>query len=490
MNLAYILLGLLLSFFLVLFIFYFYSGVRVSLEFLITHTECLEYPVVFSFDFISLGYRRCVVLVSSRVLFFSLFYMKGTLNSRRFLYLLLLFIFSMLVMVFSGNFITVLIGWDGLGMTSFCLVIFYDSPRSLSSGILTVLTNRLGDSIFICSLFYFLLGGGFSAENHVSLSLFIVFLLVVGSGTKRAQLPFCSWLPAAIAAPTPVSSLVHSSTLVTAGVYVLLRFNYFFSLSGTFLTSVGLTTMLLAGSSACLEVDFKKLIAMSTLSQLGLIVYCMSIGFWKLTFFHMMLHSFFKSMMFLSMGGAILSMFGSQEFRYNRSLLNMKLSLFSRMVSSMCLGGFPFVMGFYSKDFIVSRSLPVCGVLTVNFFLLGCLITVLYRVRFMTSSFCVFFLGPPLSKVVNLKVFVLSLSVLFLLTTSMGFVMQLISVDFFVLLRGLDLMAGLILILIAVVLASYFIGLEVSVFLFSGLVFMNWLRRGGFSQQSWYYFFH
>jgi len=487
---AYILLGLFLSFFLVIFVFYFYSGVRVSLEFLITYTEYCEYPVVFSFDFISLGYSRCVVLVSSRVLVFSVFYMDGTLNRRRFLYLLLLFIFSMLVMVFSGSFITILIGWDGLGMTSFCLVIFYDRPRSLSSGILTVLTNRLGDSMFICSLFYFLLGGGFSAENHVSLSFFLVFLLIVGRITKRAQLPFCSWLPAAMAAPTPVSSLVHSSTLVTAGVYVLLRFNYVFSLSGSFLTSLSLITILLAGLSACFETDFKKLIAMSTLSQLGLMVYCMCIGFWKLTVFHMMLHSFFKSMMFISMGGVILSMFGSQEFRYNYSLLNIKFSLFSSIVRSMCLCGFPFVIGFYSKDLIISRSLPACGVLTVSVFLLGCLTTVLYSVRFLISSFCTFFLGPSLSKTANRKIFGLSLSVLVASTTSMGFVIQLISVDSFVLLRGIDLVVGFVLILASVSLLSCFGELKISVAFFSRLVFINWLRRGGVRHQSGYYFFH
>jgi len=166
-------------------------------------------------------------LISSVVFFYNNFYMEGTVDMRRFLYLVFLFVLSMFILVFSGNFLLTIVGWDGLGLVSFCLVIFYCNASRLDSGLLTVFSNRLGDVFFLVSFYFFSLGGRFNFDSFsVKIPLTFVMFLFFGAITKSAQIPFSSWLPAAIAAPTPVSSLVHSSTLVTAGIYVLIRYHY------------------------------------------------------------------------------------------------------------------------------------------------------------------------------------------------------------------------------------------------------------------------
>lgn len=162
-----------------------------------------------------------VIVVTGCVLRFRKFYMGGELNSNRFHCILGLFVLSMIALLIIPNLLGLMIGWDGLGIVSYLLVIYYPCSRSLSAGIITFLTNRLGDSFLICGIVLLGLRAGdwFLMFDYE----FIGLLVVVGGITKRAQYPFRAWLPAAIAAPTPVSSLVHSSTLVTAGVYLLIR---------------------------------------------------------------------------------------------------------------------------------------------------------------------------------------------------------------------------------------------------------------------------
>jgi len=173
-----------------------------------------------------------------------------------------------------------MLGWDGLGLVSFCLVIYYHGSVRLRSGLITVFTNRLGDAFFLLSFFFFWLLGYFNRDSFSFGRIgFILVFIFFGAITKSAQIPFSSWLPAAMAAPTPVSSLVHSSTLVTAGVYVLIRFNFVFFYFGGWVSFFSLFTMLIAGVRACLETDLKKTVAMSTLRQLGFIVLVLSLGF-------------------------------------------------------------------------------------------------------------------------------------------------------------------------------------------------------------------
>jgi len=278
----------------------------------------IDFSFTFVFDFLSLGFFRCVSFISGIVFFYRIFYIRGTVDIRRFSWLVFLFVASIFFLVFSGNFFLTMVGWDGLGLVSFCLVIFYANSSSLESGLITVFSNRVGDVFFLVSFLIFFRVGVFTWDVS-SLNIYIFFCLVIffGAITKRAQVPFSAWLPAAIAAPTPVSSLVHSSTLVTAGVYVLIRFNYVFRyFSFLYLKFIFISTIIVAGVCAVLEKDFKKVVAMSTLSQLGIIIFILSVGAWVLSFLHIIIHAFFKSMLFLRTGSLIGQIAGMQDSRF------------------------------------------------------------------------------------------------------------------------------------------------------------------------------
>lgn len=194
----------------------------------------------------------------------------------------------------------------------------------------------------------------------------IGLLVMLAALTKRAQIPFSSWLPAAIAAPTPVSSLVHSSTLVTAGVYLLIRFNFALS-SGLILVLlvVSIITIFIAGLGANYEFDLKKIIALSTLSQLGLIMRILALGEYTLAFFHLLTHALFKALLFMCAGCIIHNLGNHQDIRYIGGLVNqMPLTCCFFNICNMALCGLPFLSGFYSKDLI----LEVLSIGYLNFF--------------------------------------------------------------------------------------------------------------------------
>ena len=184
---------------------------------------------MFIFDTISLYFISLVSLISGRVIIFRNSYITSEKFFSRFIILVFFFIISIYLLILSPNLIRLLLGWDGLGVTSYLLVIFYQRNKSYNAGILTAITNRLGDVGLLISIRIFIYIGSWTylyfnfLENNFS-NLFI-YIIIISSITKRAQIPFSAWLPAAIAAPTPVSSLVHSSTLVTAGVYLIIRIN-------------------------------------------------------------------------------------------------------------------------------------------------------------------------------------------------------------------------------------------------------------------------
>lgn len=302
--------------FVVVFLFLFFcGGFYLDLNFFVRS----RYSILmrFSLDYLSFGFFRCVSFISGAVFFYRNYYIEGGLTNRRFSFLVFLFVVSMFLLVFSGRFFITMVGWDGLGLVSFCLVVFYNNSGSLDSGLVTVFRNRVGDAFFLITFLFFLMGGSWTSDfcftGDYTIGLLFVFL---GALTKRAQIPFSAWLPAAMAAPTPVSSLVHSSTLVTAGIYVVIRYHYMFR--GLFLVMgvLGLVTILLAGFCACLEGDFKKVIAMSTLRQLGLILFTLSLGAWQLAFLHMVVHAFFKRTLFLRCGSVIHQLVGCQDSRF------------------------------------------------------------------------------------------------------------------------------------------------------------------------------
>jgi NADH-ubiquinone oxidoreductase chain 5 len=190
---------------------------------------------------------------------------------------------------------------------------------------------------------------------------YVAVLIILAAMTKRAQMPFSAWLPAAIAAPTPVSSLVHSSTLVTAGVYLLIRFRFLIR-RNNFLLYVGVLTILMAGLSANFECDLKKIIALSTLRQLGLMIMVIGVNLKDLSFFHLMTHAIFKSLLFLCAGVFIHSYGEIQDIRLISGLIRgLPISSFYFIACSIALCGFPFLSGFYSKDLIL--ELYIIGVI-------------------------------------------------------------------------------------------------------------------------------
>lgn len=268
--------------------------------------------------------------------------------SHRFLFLVMLFVLSIVILIFSSNFVSLILGWDGLGLRSFLLVIYYQNSYCAGRGLITGLTNRVGDVFFII-IIGMMLGSGSWQICRVEVVGVVGSLIILGAMTKRAQFPFSRWLPLAIAAPTPVSSLVHSSTLVTAGVYVMFRFRYCVDVKLIIL--FGRVTMLIAGSAALVEFDIKKVIAFSTLRQLGIIIVSLGFGAVDLTFFHLLRHAIFKAVLFIRAGVYIHFYLHIQDLRVIGGVRGSSLIVQRVMVfASLALCGFPFMAGFYSKD--------------------------------------------------------------------------------------------------------------------------------------------
>uniref|UniRef100_A0AAU6QGJ2 NADH-ubiquinone oxidoreductase chain 5 n=1 Tax=Prionospio plumosa TaxID=3050096 RepID=A0AAU6QGJ2_9ANNE len=331
-----------------------------------------------------------VLLISANVMIFTHSYMSEDPFMSRFVILVLLFVASMNLLIFIPNLITLLIGWDGLGLTSFLLVIYYQNPKSLGAGMITALTNRIGDVLILISIAWTLNIGNWNLL-YLSSSPFLPMIsvaLMVAAMTKSAQMPFSSWLPAAMAAPTPVSALVHSSTLVTAGVFLLFRFYPFLSSFLWFnklLLMVATLTTLMAGLSANTECDMKKIIALSTLSQLGVMMVSLGLGCPLLAFFHLITHALFKALLFLCAGTLIHLHHHSQDLRYMGNLPKQAPSIIApMMVSNLALCGAPFLAGFYSKDAILEYSLfsPTSFIIIILFFFATGL-TVSYTIRFL-----------------------------------------------------------------------------------------------------------
>ena len=265
-----------------------------------------------------------------------------------------------LVISMSSLFFLIL-GWDGLGLVSFFLIVYYQNQRSIFSGLFTLLINRIGDAFFLCSivLYFFSFPDLFVAQSTTP-NIWVLSFLTITFMTKRAIFPFSPWLPIAIAAPTPISALVHSSTLVTSGLFLIIKFSYvlYSSYSLTFILLVlSLFTSFYAGINTIFEKDLKKLIALSTLSHLGFICMSFSLGLLDLSFFHLVSHALFKSLLFMTIGDIIINLGHSQDIRYLSSgFILTPSSYFFMSVSLLNLIGIPSLVGFFSKDLVLEIS--------------------------------------------------------------------------------------------------------------------------------------
>nr|YP_009164279.1 NADH dehydrogenase subunit 5 [Amynthas corticis]AIR76376.1 NADH dehydrogenase subunit 5 [Amynthas corticis] len=334
-------------------------------------------------------FSSTVLLISANVLQFSTTYMEQDKFIDRFTVLVLLFVLSMNMLILFPHLIILLLGWDGLGLVSFILVIYYQNPKSLGAGMITALTNRIGDVMLLLSIAWTLNQGQWNILHMWETNSFTwqSMAILLAAMTKSAQMPFSSWLPAAMAAPTPVSALVHSSTLVTAGVFLLIRFYPFLSSTSWFnqlLLLIAVSTTTMAGLSAMTECDMKKIIALSTLSQLGMMMAAMGLGMVNLAYFHMITHALFKALLFICAGTLIHSHMHSQDLRWMGNITSqMPTTTSCFMLANMALCGAPFMSGFYSKDMILESSIFYSN----NFIMLSIILFTVSLTSFYTMRF-------------------------------------------------------------------------------------------------------
>nr|USN89429.1 NADH dehydrogenase subunit 5 [Timelaea maculata] len=380
---------MLINFFMM--IYFIMNNISLFLEWEIISFNSMNIVMSVLLDWMSLLFMMFVSLISSSVIYYSKSYMSSELNLNRFIILVLLFVFSMILLIISPNMISIFLGWDGLGLVSYCLIIFYQNMKSYNAGMLTALLNRIGDVMILMLISWMMNYGSWNyifymnfMSNDYSMK-FVGLLVILAAMTKSAQIPFSSWLPAAMAAPTPVSALVHSSTLVTAGVYLLIRFNFMlidlFFLK-FFLLLSGLT-MFMAGVCANYEYDLKKIIALSTLSQLGLMMSILMMGFGDLAFYHLLTHAMFKALLFMCAGLIIHMMNDNQDIRLMGGIsLYIPLTSLCLNISNLSLCGIPFLAGFYSKDMILEMvSMSNLNLLIFFLYYISTGLTMFYTIR-------------------------------------------------------------------------------------------------------------
>nr|ALQ78835.1 NADH dehydrogenase subunit 5 [Glycera tesselata] len=356
----------------------------------ILSTEII-FPIIL--DPMGTMFSATVLFISANVMHFSNFYMQDEVFVKRFTHLVLLFVLSMNFLIFIPHLMILLLGWDGLGITSFVLVIYYQNAKSLAAGMITALTNRIGDVMILLSIAWTLNQGHWLIINmwNTSLTFMICMTITLAAMTKSAQMPFSSWLPAAMAAPTPVSALVHSSTLVTAGVFLIIRFypmlSKFFLFNFTLLM-ISTMTMFMAGMSAMVETDLKKIIALSTLSQLGVMMCSISLNLPNLAFFHLITHAMFKALLFVCAGSLIHLHHHSQDLRHMGNTTNqLPLTMGCLLSANMALCGLPFMAGFYSKDMIIEMCLfNTSNMIIMSMTLVATMMTAAYSIRLMFTA--------------------------------------------------------------------------------------------------------
>nr|AOY39094.1 NADH dehydrogenase subunit 5 [Sphaeriusidae sp. BMNH 703456] len=377
-----------LMFLLSLVFLYFETFMLIEYEFLSINSSSLV--MVMLIDWMSLIFMSFVMFISSMVVYYSKDYMINDKKINRFILLVMMFVLSMMFLIISPNLISILLGWDGLGLISYCLVIYYQNVKSYNAGMLTVLSNRVGDVAILISIAWMLNYGSWNyvfyldcMKNDLFMQI-ICWMMILAAITKSAQIPFSSWLPAAMAAPTPVSSLVHSSTLVTAGVYLLIRFNNGLSnFMLMILLMISVLTMFMSGLGANFEFDLKKIIALSTLSQLGLMMSILCLGNYLLAFFHLLTHALFKALLFMCAGNFIHNLKNNQDIRNMGNLMKfMPLTCIYFNISNLSLCGMPFLSGFYSKDLIMEfMSMSYFNLFIYLFYYISVGLTVMYSFR-------------------------------------------------------------------------------------------------------------
>lgn len=333
--------------------------------------SALTVNIGFTVDRLSLLWLLMVTGIGFLIHVYSMGYMKGDPNIGRYFAYLNLFIFFMSVLVLSSNLFVMFIGWEGVGLCSYLLIGFWNTNHKYNDAAKKAfIMNRIGDFGFIIGIFTLAylfktidfnglkLAVSSSAGPQTATMLGIAtFCLFVGAMGKSAQIPLYTWLPDAMAGPTPVSALIHAATMVTAGIFMVTRLNFVFDLTPDiqmFIAIIGAVTSLFAATVAIVQNDIKKVLAYSTVSQLGLMFLALGAGAYHIAVFHVITHAFFKACLFLGAGSVIHGMGGEQDMRHMGGLKKyMPTTYWTFAVSTLSISGIPFFAGFFSKDEIM-----------------------------------------------------------------------------------------------------------------------------------------
>lgn len=361
----------------------------------------IQVNFAFHIDQLSLMMMLIITGIGALIHLYSIGYMWTDKGFHRFFSYLNLFIVSMLLLVMGSNYLIMFIGWEGVGLCSYLLIGFwYKNQEYGAAGRKAFIMNRIGDLAFIigvCLIAYHTNAVDFLsvAQNSSKFQLdspiiiFITASLFIGAVGKSAQIPLFTWLPDAMAGPTPVSALIHAATMVTAGVYLCVRSNFLYSLAPTTMDGIlfiGLLTALVAAFIGLRQNDIKKVLAYSTVSQLGFMFVAVGVGAYTVAMFHLMTHAFFKALLFLGSGSVIHAMSGEQDMRLMGGLKDkIKITHITFLIGTLAISGFPFFSGMISKDEILASTYGRSPILWAILFLVATLTAIyMFRAYFLT----------------------------------------------------------------------------------------------------------
>ncbi|MDO8348405.1 MAG: NADH-quinone oxidoreductase subunit L [Rugosibacter sp.] len=335
----------------------------------------LKLEVGFLIDPLTVMMMLVVTFVSLMVHIYTIGYMADDPGYQRFFSYISLFTFSMLMLVMSNNFVQLFFGWEAVGLVSYLLIGFwYTRPTAIYANLKAFLVNRVGDFGFLLGIALIAAYAGsldyatvFAKRNELAamtetvtgwpLITAICICLFIGAMGKSAQVPLHVWLPDSMEGPTPISALIHAATMVTAGIFMVTRMSPLFELSDTalsFVLVIGAITALFMGFLGIIQNDIKRVVAYSTLSQLGYMTVALGASAYSVAVFHLMTHAFFKALLFLGAGSVIMGCHHNQDIRYMGGLRKyMPITWLTSLLGSLALIGFPFFSGFYSKDSII-----------------------------------------------------------------------------------------------------------------------------------------
>ena len=379
-------------------------------------SEYLNVNWAFNFDSLTVAMLIPVLVVSSLVHIYSIGYMSHDPHNQRFFSYLSLFTFMMIILVTANNFLLMFVGWEGVGICSYLLVSFWFTRIAANqSSISALLTNRVGDCFLTIGMFALLWSFGnidyytvFSIAPYYSENIIILIgiCFLIGAMAKSSQVGLHVWLPMAMEGPTPVSALIHAATMVTAGVYLLMRVSPFIEYSSTVLLLclwIGAITTIFSSLVGLFQQDIKKVIAYSTMSQLGMMVIAIGLSSYNIALFHLVNHAFYKGLLFLGAGAVIHAVADNQDFRkYGGLIAYLPLSYSIMLIASMSLVAIPFMTGFYSKDFILESAFGQFNLSSITVYFIatiGAVFTTLYSVKVLYLTF----ISNPNGPIINYK---------------------------------------------------------------------------------------